>query len=239
MIDAQGSSEILIYGHLPPTQPELQVQMPSTSAGPSIAPPELPLVARRIVPVPFIPPPVMRLPRPDDPTPRKPPLVIFGKKAGQSQRTSSSKPKGLEVEDSSIKRGRETTKSLLKTGSTKSLGRSASFRVPDDVFGSTPMATSALSAKGKGKGKVEGLSSEQFEILNKAEVKKSAVKFLLKYDIAKDDPDFKEVFGFVYRGASFALRTCMGSEIISTNLIDKCADMHARMYVRGDGSVVK
>jgi len=34
-------------------------------------------------------------------------------------------------------------------------------------------------------------------------------------------------------------RTCMGSEIISTNLIDKCADMHARMYVRGDGSVVK
>ena len=36
-------------------------------------------------------------------------------------------------------------------------------------------------------------------------MKKSAVKFLLKYGITKDDPDFKEVFGFVYRGASFAL----------------------------------
>jgi hypothetical protein len=31
----------------------------------------------------------------------------------------------------------------------------------------------------------------------------------------------------------------MGSEIISATLVDKCADMHARMYVRGDGSVVK
>lgn len=37
------------------------------------------------------------------------------------------------------------------------------------------------------------------------EVKKSAVKFLSKYGITKDDPEFKEVFGFVYRGASFAL----------------------------------
>jgi len=31
----------------------------------------------------------------------------------------------------------------------------------------------------------------------------------------------------------------MGSEVLGTSLIDKCADMHARMYVRGDGSVVK
>ena len=36
-------------------------------------------------------------------------------------------------------------------------------------------------------------------------MKKSAVKFLSKHGITKDDPDFKEVFGFVYRGASFAL----------------------------------
>lgn len=105
-------------------------------------------------------------------------------------------------------------------------------------------------------------------------MKKSAVKFLSKYGITKEDPEFKEVFGFVYRGASFALvsqwircllfvgtlwdmfhaactaldahrfdlsqqRSCIRSEVISTNLIDKCADMHARMYVRGDGSVVK
>lgn len=182
----------------------------------------------------------MRLPRPDDPTPRKPPLVIFGKKTGQSQRAGSSKLKDPDAEDSPLKRGKEITKTLPpKAGSVKGLGRSASFRVPDDVFGSTPLVTSTLSVKGKGKGKIEGLSSEQFETLNKAEVKKSAVKFLSKYGITKDDPDFKEVFGFVYRGASFALRTCMRSEVISTNLIDKCADMHVRMYVRGDGSVVK
>jgi hypothetical protein len=166
--DAQGSSEILVYGHFPSPQPESQVQVPSTSAGASTTPPELSLVARRIVPVPCIPPPVMRLPRPDDPTPRKPPLVIFGKKTGQSQRTLNSKLKEPGPEDSSIKRGKETTKSLPRTGSAKSLGRTGSFRVPDDVFGSTPVATSTLSTKGKGKGKVEGLSSEQFETLNKA-----------------------------------------------------------------------
>ena len=163
MIDAQGSSEILIYGHLPSTQPEPQVQAPSTSA-----PPELSLVARRVVPAPSIPPPVMRLPRPDDPTPRKPPLVVFGKKTGQSHRSSGSNIKEPEAEDSPTKRGKGTTKALPRTGNVKSLGRSASFRIPDDVFGSTPIATSTLPVKGKGKGKIEGLSNEQFETLNKA-----------------------------------------------------------------------
>ena len=118
--------------------------------------------------MPFIPPPVMRLPRPDDPTPRKPPLVIFGKKAGKLQRTSSSKLGEPEMEDSSTKRGKETTKTLSRAGSAKTLGRSASFRVPDDVFGSTSVPPSTSSGKSKGKGKVEGLSSEQFETLNKA-----------------------------------------------------------------------
>jgi hypothetical protein len=107
----------------------------------------------------------MRLPRPDDPTPRKPPLVIFGKKEGQLQRTLSSKRKEPEAEDSSIKRGKVTTETLLRTGSAKSHERSASFRVPDDVFGYAPIATTTSSTKGKGK--IEGLSSEQFETLNK------------------------------------------------------------------------
>ena len=158
-VDVQGSSEILIYGYLPSAQPEPQ---------PSTSPPELSLVARRIVPVPSVPPPVMRLPRPDDPTPRKPPLVIFGKKTGQSQRTGNSKLKEPEMEGSSLKRGKEMKSLPPKAGITKGPGRGASFRVPDDVFGSTPSITSTLSAKGKGKGKIEGLSNEQFETLNKA-----------------------------------------------------------------------
>ena len=119
------------------------------------------------MPAPSIPPPVMRLPRPDDPTPRKPPLVIFGKKAGKLQRTSSSKLKEPEPEDLFVKRGKETTKTLPRNGSVKGLGRSASFRIPDDVFGSTPILPSTSSGKGKAKGKVEGLTKEQFETLNK------------------------------------------------------------------------
>jgi len=172
--DVQGSSEILIYGHLPPAQPESQVPVPPTT------PPGLSLVARRVVPVPLIPPPLMRLPRPDDPTPRKPPLVIFGKKTGESQRTGGSKLKEPEMEDPPLKRGKEIKGLPPKAGSTKGLGRGTSFRVPDDVFGSTPLVTPTLSAKGKGKGKIEGLSNEQFETLNKAEVKKICSKVLVE-----------------------------------------------------------
>jgi hypothetical protein len=91
--------------------------------------------------------------------------VIFGKKAGHSQR---SKPKEPEIDDPGPKRGKEMKSVPVKAGSTKSLGRGASFRMPDDVFGSTPLVASTLSAKGKGKGKIEGLSNEQFETLNKA-----------------------------------------------------------------------
>lgn len=158
-VDAQGSSEILIYGHLPSD---------SRTLTPPTVPPELSMVARRIVPAPSIPPPAIRLPRPDDPTPRKPPLVIFGKKAGQLERTGSSKLKEPETDDPLPRRGKEMKGFPQKAGSTKNLGRGTSFRVPDDVFGSIPLATSTLSVKGKGKGKIEGLSSEQFETLNKA-----------------------------------------------------------------------
>jgi hypothetical protein len=72
------------------------------------------------------------------------------------------------MEDAPLKRGKEMKSLPVKGGSTKSLGRGTSFRMPDDVFGSTPLVTTTLSVKGKGKGKVEGLSSEQFETLNKA-----------------------------------------------------------------------
>ena len=39
------------------------------------------------------------------------------------------------------------------------------------------------------------------------------MKFLSKHGITKDDPDFKEVFGFVYRGASFALVSQRGLHV--------------------------
>jgi len=93
---------------------------------------------------------------------------MFGKKTGQSQRTGSSKLKEPGTEDPSLKRGKEMKSLPVKAGSTKGLGRGSSFRMPDDVFGSTPLVTSTLSAKGKGRGKIEGLSNEQFETLNKA-----------------------------------------------------------------------
>lgn len=76
--------------------------------------------------------------------------------------------KEAETEDGLPKRAKEVKSLPGKAGSTKSVGRGASFRMPDDVFGSTPLVTSTLSAKGKGKVKIEGLSSEQFETLNKA-----------------------------------------------------------------------
>lgn len=51
-------------------------------------------------------------------------------------------------------------------------------------------------------------------------MKKSAVRNLEKYGIIKEHPDFKEMFGFVYRGASFAL-VCEHA-IFAGQITEKC-----------------
>ncbi|KAI0718807.1 hypothetical protein C8T65DRAFT_570167 [Cerioporus squamosus] len=69
--------DLLIYGELRDASPSGESIVPSTSQAP---PKTLHLLAARILPGPP-PPPTFRLPRPDDPTPRRPPLAVGNKRA--------------------------------------------------------------------------------------------------------------------------------------------------------------
>ncbi|RPD69439.1 hypothetical protein L226DRAFT_515765 [Lentinus tigrinus ALCF2SS1-7] len=68
--------DLLIYGELRDTSPTGEAPVPSTSQAP---PKTLHLLAARILPGPP-PPSSFRLPRPDDPTPRRPPLTLGNKR---------------------------------------------------------------------------------------------------------------------------------------------------------------
>jgi hypothetical protein len=87
--------------------------------------PELRLLAARIVPAP---PPKSRLPRPDDPTPRQPPLVAFCEK----QSKSSIKAK----EEHAPKRAKDIMRKIQKVAPTSVNGTSDAasrhaFKVPE------------------------------------------------------------------------------------------------------------
>jgi hypothetical protein len=81
-------------------------------------------------------------------------------------------------------------------------------------------------------------------------VKRAASDCLTKYGIHKADPEFKEIWGFIYRGTEFALvcliqhlqrqsflslpqRTQMQSRAIDSRSADKFVKLHAEMYVKG------
>jgi len=84
----------------------------------------------------------------------------------------------------------------------------------------------------KGKGKALDIAKE-LEKANKAVVKRAASDCLAKYGIHKADAEFKEIWGFVYRGTEFALRTQMQSRAIESRAAEKFAKVHAEMYVKG------
>ena len=75
--DDPDTPDLLIYGELRDSSPMGEAPVPSTSEAP---PKTLHLLAARILPGPP-PPPSFRLPRPDDPTPRRPPLLLGNKRA--------------------------------------------------------------------------------------------------------------------------------------------------------------
>jgi hypothetical protein len=81
-------------------------------------------------------------------------------------------------------------------------------------------------------------------------VKRAASDCLAKHGVHKVDADFKEIWGFVYRGTEFALvrptlypwitvryklvqRHQMQSRAIESRAAEKFARVHAEMYVKG------
>ncbi|KAI0628352.1 hypothetical protein C8Q77DRAFT_1022364, partial [Trametes polyzona] len=151
-----GTPDLLIYGELRDAPLSSESALPSTSLS---LPKSLHLFAARILPGPP-PPATFRLPRPDDPTPRRPPPTFSGAKrkrdavpfdltAGTSSDASMSKrPKvgdkgkskasANDSEDAMRKAAAEVMLRMPKPGKTaanvKALGKDARVGVKKDVF---------------------------------------------------------------------------------------------------------
>ncbi|KAF7326417.1 VPS9 domain-containing protein [Mycena venus] len=187
---------------------------------------ELELVVARITPAPSA-PSLLRLPRPDDPTPRRPP-IRFG-----LERTATSSSSANLFSGRNLKR----TASAASLGSSVRVGLDAmpeagssstanadTFKIPaipragkerahpmavdikqeeeeEDVFG-----TGRVENKGKRKRGSDDRESDvenQMEKANKTIIKQSTIHAL---PIPKTHPEYKDIYGAVYRGVGFALR---------------------------------
>ncbi|KAA1470511.1 hypothetical protein DENSPDRAFT_879762 [Dentipellis sp. KUC8613] len=264
--DHDQPSDILVYGQLPP--PSTSSPTPSSSSSPPpsspSATPLLQLRVARIIPAP--PPTPARLPRPDDPSPRMPPLLSFGKKRRQPDadaaephkrarvRTGSSASASALEDDAAVRHAREVMRSIprgMVQGPARARSRSfvAGNEEEEDVF-KVPLLPASVSGKEKEKGKgkererekeKEGASprvkdavldlGRELEKGNKATIKKAAVDCLATYGVEKTNPEFKELWGFIYRGAEFALRTQMQKKAVDHRTVNRLVKAHAKLYL--------
>ncbi|THH15053.1 hypothetical protein EW146_g5364 [Bondarzewia mesenterica] len=258
-LNSKESSEILIYGQLPPPATKFRPTPSTSSSTPQSASehPCLRLLAARILPAP--PTPVRRLPRPDDPSPRFPPLISFGRKrriptqtdgcdnidpagiVSKKQRVGDDKArakgKGKAEDDPMISRAREVMLHMPKSSFRGAIPPNGGIK-DDDVFKvpSLPRSNAAPTGevRGQGKGKAKEIDIvKELEKANKALVKKAAVDCLSLYGIQKAHPEFKELWGFIYRGTEFALRSQMRSCAVDIRVANKVIKAHTRLYVDG------
>ncbi|KAL4079317.1 hypothetical protein J3A83DRAFT_4368055 [Scleroderma citrinum] len=248
--DGLETTEVVIYGETTDTL-HLPVIAPAVSSSTS---PNTPLVIRvaRITLAP-------RAPRPDDPTPRKPPAQPSGgsivgelgarKRIGVCPMTMKHGSEAEDEDDNLVRRARKVMLHLPRSiappssrsgriaqrpkQKSKESGKdqptlqgSSDFKVPDvpqkvrriDVFGTIehpPDVVNEVGGAGKWRGKERGLDAENevegserlgsIEAANKLVVKRLAVRRLAQAGIPRTHPEFKELFGFIYRGAAFAL----------------------------------
>ncbi|KAF8058744.1 hypothetical protein FPV67DRAFT_515950 [Lyophyllum atratum] len=251
------------------------------------------VVARITARPPIAQAPTPRLPRPDDPTPRKPPAFYNGDVGGANngakrelKRVGSVGPfaQGRElkrvasVSNVSVKRKKLTNMagnvvadlgSGVRLGDGKALDKgNVIFKVPEipfhgksnakgkgrkvegeeDVFGSADVdRRPPPQSNGKGKrkrgadedvGQEEGLAMER---ANKDAIKRSTLDHLYKAKdptatkIDKSHPEFKDLFGWIYRGVGYALRADMNVRPVETNKVDQLIRMHMGMYLGGHG----
>ncbi|KAG1722173.1 uncharacterized protein EDB91DRAFT_1210135 [Suillus paluster] len=186
--------------------------------------------------------PASRPPRPDDPTPRKPPLHLLTSKRtiGELAANTRIKVNGNGKGDDSevVRRAREVMLHLPNSkprGRGKDKERGGIFKVPTlpaknthhiadaDVFG--PVSDP--------KGKARAVDDEicDIEQENKSIIKKFAVRHLDAVGLSKAHPEFKELFGFVYRGTAFALRTTIKKSPVSALALDTLVEAHIKLYV--------
>ncbi|KAF7292867.1 VPS9 domain-containing protein [Mycena indigotica] len=208
---------------------------------------ELTLAVARITPTP---PSTTkyRLPRPDDPTPRRPPHLF--------SRTTSA----------AARPHKRTSSIAADLGSGVRLGSppaSGSFRVPelpserstkgkeraiedeDDVFGTASSSVVPIENKGKRKRPAEAIETpgpqqidveNQMEKANKTIIKQSTIHLM---QLPKTHPDYKDLYGAVYRGVIFALRTEMKRTAVDLKTVERLVKLHLNMYSPTDAKPAK
>ncbi|KAG1757004.1 hypothetical protein EDB19DRAFT_1655152, partial [Suillus lakei] len=95
---------------------------------------------------------------------------------------------------------------------------------PDaDVFGPVSDA--------KGKARVVDGGIGDIEQENKSIIKKFTVRRLDAVGVSKAHPEFKELFGFVYRGTAFALRATIKKSPVSARALETLVETHIKLHV--------
>ncbi|KAK7018546.1 VPS9 domain-containing protein [Favolaschia claudopus] len=207
-------------------------------ARPQHATTDIELVVARIVPAPPA-PSLLRLPRPDDPTPRRPPIRL------DRSASTSSNPFAVP----------KRTLSAASLGSTVRVGMDtipeasssvAHFKIPavpragkererapiadneeEDVFGSGRGET--VEPKGKRKrGADESDAENQMEKANKTIIKQNVLHQL---PVSKSHPEYKDIYNYVYRGVLFALRGEMKRSAVDFKSVERLVKIHVNMYV--------
>lgn len=140
-------------------------------------------------------------------------------------------------EHATLSRARETMTRIPKAPVKGTSGMNLKNH-KDDVFKvpslprSLAWPASEMTGPGKGKAKETDIVKE-LEKANKSLVKKAAVDCLTAYGIQKTHPEFKELWGFIYRGTEFALRSRMKSCAVDIRVVNRIAKAHAKMYIDG------
>jgi len=216
--DCQDASDILIYGQLSDSSLSSDTSLDTL--------PMLQLRAARILAEP--PSQQSRPPRPDDPVPRFPPTLMSTKRRrveeSPSTRLKRRKEEAVLLNARDVMTRMPSADVIRNANKPRVLSQTKSTQ--DDVF-KVPSVPDL-----KGKCKAPDIAKE-LEKANKAVVKRAASDCLAKYGIHKVDADFKEIWGFVYRGTEFALRTQMQTRAIESRAAEKFAKVHAEMYVKG------
>ncbi|TRM63978.1 hypothetical protein BD626DRAFT_493394 [Schizophyllum amplum] len=222
---------VIVYARQPPGQTTAQ------------------LVVGRVV---AAPPPTksLRLPRPDDPTPRKPPPVLTAKGTDLKRVASLSTFQTNGTSQGPAKRPR------------LGLDRESSFKIP-----AVPRASSQINGKGRSitepqlqdpvndpddvfgqpQQALPPTDDGQLEKENKVIVKKIAIQVLtsgIGYGdpdssptppIPKTHPGFKDLYQWVYRGAAYALRAEMNDTPLQQAKVERLVKIHVGMYAPGLG----
>ncbi|KDQ56427.1 hypothetical protein JAAARDRAFT_195069 [Jaapia argillacea MUCL 33604] len=203
--NAADKSEILIYGQLCSSLHSAD-SLPSSEGSGAPNSQKLTIRVSRILPHPpsALKPP---RPRPDDPTPRVPPLFL---------------PKRPLLSLGGVEEGSKRAKKRKLVGGVNSAVDNECGVFDDTPDGSEAFKVPRVPDRTKGKGKEMALvdaiddqeTSGDVEKVNKLTIKSATVAFLSTKGVDKGHEEFKEVFGWTYRGVGFALRSMSTTQTI-------------------------